>query len=405
MKKTIYISLISSLPLMFSGCRSGEPPMVNLGIDDKYSIYRMSPLILHPEYPGEGYVWTMKDCTGVDSVISRERDLYFVRKDVGEYTIKLQIIDRDNPVEHQVNIKVWEEDVAYSAYISTVHEYHPAPGQFINELPKYEDGDNAESMRRKAEESISGKNDVMISLGNYGGYVIFSFDHTVVNVPGQYDFKIHGNAFYASSNPNPSVTDAGGSSEPGIVMVSQDMNGNGIPDDPWYELAGSEYHSPATLHGYSVSYYRTPQGHIPTPGLTASITDTSYILYKGSDGVDGYVEKNTFHTQDYWPKWLNDDIMTFSGSRLAPNAVDESHQGSYYVLYAYPWGYVDNHPNEKGDLSSFNIEWAVNASGKRVHLEGIDFIKVYTGVNQQCGWLGETSTEVCRAEDLHILEQ
>ena len=33
---------------------------------------------------------------------------------------------------------------------------------------------------------------------------------------------------------------------------------------------------------------------------------------------------------------------------------------------------------------------------------GVDFIRVYTGVNQQCGWLGETSTELSRAEDLHV---
>ena len=31
---------------------------------------------------------------------------------------------------------------------------------------------------------------------------------------------------------------SGGNSEPGIVLVSKDMNGNGLPDDEWYELAG-----------------------------------------------------------------------------------------------------------------------------------------------------------------------
>ena len=29
----------------------------------------------------------------------------------------------------------------------------------------------------------------------------------------------------------------GGSAEPGIVFVSKDVNGNGEPDDEWYELA------------------------------------------------------------------------------------------------------------------------------------------------------------------------
>ena len=72
------------------------------------------------------------------------------------------------------------------------------------------------------------------------------------------------------------------------------------------------------------------------------------------------------------------------------------------MLYCYPWGYVDNHPNNIGDLSSFDIDWAVDALGNPVRLPGVDFIRVYTAVNQQCGWLGETSTDISRAEDLHI---
>ncbi|MFV0392579.1 MAG: T9SS type A sorting domain-containing protein, partial [Paludibacteraceae bacterium] len=48
-----------------------------------------------------------------------------------------------------------------------------------------------------------------------------------------------------------------------------------------------------------------------------------------------------------------------------------------------------------------NIEWAVNADGNPVHLPAVDFIKIYTGVNQYCGWLGETSTEILGVTDLH----
>ena len=41
---------------------------------------------------------------------------------------------------------------AQSPYISRVFEYRPAPGQFVNELPYYDEGDTAEDMARKAEE-------------------------------------------------------------------------------------------------------------------------------------------------------------------------------------------------------------------------------------------------------------
>ena len=36
-----------------------------------------------------------------------------------------------------------------------------------------------------------------------------------------------------------------------------------------------------------------------------------------------------------------------------------------------------------------------------MYLPGVNFVKVYTALNQVCGWIGETSTEVCGAEDLH----
>ena len=55
--------------------------------------------------------------------------------------------------------------------------------------------------------------------------------------------------------------------------------------------------------------------------------------------------------------------------------------------------------------SAIDIDWAVDANGNKVHLPGVDFIKIYTGVNQENGWLGECSTEVSGVEDLHILEQ
>ena len=113
----------------------------------------------------------------------------------------------------------------YSKNISKVFEYEPGIGQYVNVLPKYEVGDSRETMRKKAEESL--KNNKEITLGAFGGYVVFGFDHMVENVPGQMDFRILGNAFLNVS-------------EPGVVMVAYDKNKNGLPDeDEWYEIAGS----------------------------------------------------------------------------------------------------------------------------------------------------------------------
>ena len=109
-----------------------------------------------------------------------------------------------------------------------------------------------------------------------------------------------------------------------------------------------------------------------------------------------------YHKQPYYPQWVAAEALTFSGSLLPPNGIDKSGSGTYYVLYSYAWGYVDNHPNEYADLNSFDIDNAVDASGRKVRLPGIDFVRVYTAVNQVCGWIGETSTELSRAQDLNL---
>lgn len=72
------------------------------------------------------------------------------------------------------------------------------------------------------------------------------------------------------------------------------------------------------------------------------------------------------------------------------------------VQWALPDGYVDNLPSQGGQ--KFDIGRAVDAQGNPVHLPGIHFIRVYTGVNVQLGWTGEFSTEVSGAADLHMLE-
>ena len=290
-----------------------------------------------------------------------------------------------------------------SPYISKVYEYRPAPGQFINELPEYEPGDTPNEMRLKAEESIADNERILVSLGGYGGYIVFGFDHLVENVPGKYDFKILANAFYANANPNPDAPREGGSCEPGIVMVSYDANGNRKPDDEWYELAGSEYNKPETIHNYRITYYKPDENKVRTPDMDYPyLNDTTYIRWTTNGYGEGYLYRNVFHHQSYYPQWLNEDELVFQGTKLADNYIDESGNGSYYVQYAYGWGYVDNHPNND-HRSNFNIEWAVDSEGEPVHLTGIHFVKVYTGVNQYCGWLGETSTEIMGAQDLHLL--
>lgn len=301
-------------------------------------------------------------------------------------------------------------------YITKVYDFMPAPGQFVNETPEWEEGDTKDDILAKVSQSICGYTkangkiviaDEMVSLGSFGGYVVFGFDHPVVNVKGEYDLQILGNAtFYGNDN-----TLNYGSSEPGIVMVSRDINGNGIPDDPWYELAGSEHNDYRTQHDFVITYYR-PTEHTPMPDPDNSLTDTCYIAWK-SNSIDslqqGYVYKNSFHEQSYWPAWLDADSLTFRGTKLRGNAQCVS--SSLWLQYFFDWGYVDNRPNYKYNYSSaaykdgqnlgFKLDWAVDEDGKPVTLQQIDFVKVYNATLQECGWIGEASTEVAGAFDLH----
>lgn len=274
----------------------------------------------------------------------------------------------------------------HTPYITRVFEYRPAPGQFVNKLPEYESGDTHETMAKKAEGAISGNKGGLISLGGFGGYVVVGFDHTIENVAGKTDFSVSGNAY-------------AGNSEPGIVMVSVDSNKNGKPDDEWYELAGSEYKNEETLRDYQITYYKPDENKIPVPHETLSyVTDKSYIRWSTNGHGDGYLYKTEFHTQSYYPRWINEDELRFSGSRLPDNQTIEN---NIYTLFVYDWGYADNVSNNDSK-AQFDIDWAVNEEGNKVHLPGIDFIKIYTGVHQFNGSIGESSTEVTGIVDLNL---
>lgn len=270
-----------------------------------------------------------------------------------------------------------------SPYINKVYEYCPAPGQFVNAYPTYKSGDNADSMLVKASEYVVGDARSALSLGGFGGYIVFGFDHKIQNIKGKMDFQVLGNAFAS----NRITVKPGGSCEPGIIMVSEDTNGNGLPDDPWYEIAGSEYYKKATKKNYTITYYRSNDD----------------IKWTDSDGKKGTIDRNEWHTQDsYYPEWIVSDTLSFTGTRLADNYANEGTKANpYYVQYFYAYGYADNMPNDT-IYSKIDIDWAVDADGNAAKLSGIDFVKVYTGVNQKCGWLGETSTEVAGAIDLHL---
>ncbi|MRG45303.1 hypothetical protein GFS24_09260 [Chitinophaga sp. SYP-B3965] len=337
----------------------------------------------------------------------------FTTVDRGTYKLKISSGD----LIDTLLITVKQSDKILSPFIAKVFDYLPAPGQFVNELPKYNAGDTYETMMGKVNKELVGGDANTITLGGWGGYVVVGFDHTIVNVPGLRDFRIHGNAFGANANPRPNAP-FGGSCEPGVVMVAYDKNKNGKPDeDEWYEIKGSGNFSAEsepwyaaavtakndvrTFRTYEMTYNR-PATETPDATPPTGISISNYIRWTDNQGQQGYKVKNTFHAQSYYPAWVKDEKIIYKGIRLARNGIEESGQGSYYVLYAFKYGYTDNYPNPH-DNSGIDIDWAIDKNGNKVVLPGIDFVKVYNGVDQENGWLGESSTEISRGEDLHLL--
>ncbi len=331
-------------------------------------------------------------------------DYTFLSDVTGEHTLRVtasKIVNADinttpDVIVHEFSVMVYEEGIYYRPRNATseadwckVYEYTPAPGQFINELKTGGfDGTqtNPEAAIAYAEERM--RKGAWVSLGGFGGYIVVGFDHSIDN-SGDYDLAILGNTF-------------DGSSEPGVIWVMQDENGNGLPDDTWYELAGSETGKAETVQEYSVTYYR-PSG----PQMAVQWSDNF-----GQSGEIDYL--NQFHTQDYYyPLWVEGDSYTLTGTCLEPRNYDESGNGTYWVNKHFDWGYADNcspidRTTDDNDsdvapnANRFKISNAIDFEMEPIDLRYIDFVKVQVAVNAKSGWLGELSTEVCGISDYNM---
>lgn len=310
-----------------------------------------------------------------NTVVGTEASYVFKPTSAGDYTLTYTGSNAQGnfTFTYQINVPVPVIDPGAnsSMYISRVFEYLPAPGQHINRT----NGTLAQAQK------LVGSTDNLLSLGGFGGYVIFGFDHSVKNTEG-YDLGVYGNPTGPSN----------ASAEHGIVMVSQDKNGNGLPDDEWYELAGSEYSKATTIKNYEITY-TNPKGYANVP-------------WTDNQGNTGFLLINSFSSKEnYYPLFAaNQEKITFKGTLLPATSLTVN--GTFYLNTPFPWGYTDSYSTgddfEKNGYNSFDISWAVDKNGNKVELKTIDFVKVYSAQNINAGWLGEISTDIRGAVDLHI---
>ena len=272
---------------------------------------------------------------------------------------------------------------------SSVASYLPAPGQFVNQ-PIYANP-NA---------TLAGKQ--MITLGAFGGNVVYRYDTPIENNPMNpygIDFIVEGNVF-----TNADGTSSQSASEPAAVMVSQD-------GEHWYELAGSEYYDANTVHNLTVTYTN------PDPSFAGAV----HVPWTDNQGGSGTILTNDHHTQPYYPNpavyqsfqngigkndTYTDKSVSFTGTKTA---------GAVYPAF----GYADNHAagddsnspaaNPKGNTAAnpyienhyavyngdgFDLDWAVDGEGNPVKLDSISYIKIYNPWLYDGGATGEKSPEI-----------
>ena len=349
-----------------------------------------------PEHSGWRYPWSGinvaegRTINVVAYMDGRKLSTVFTAAEQG--THKVVLTDEVTGQQQEFNIYVCPPAGTYrrssqgQAMVDRVYEYMPAPGHQVNGYTitgkSYPDDCTHEQACDSVLAHFSRK--WSVSLGGQGGYLIAGFDHSVPNgnLSGNqsgYDLCIKGNPFSYQS-------------EPGIIWVSQDVNGDGLPNDQWFELAGSEYGSDNHSTEYAITYFR-PERKKSAIGWRDSNNDTGYIPYMSYWNPSAY----------YWQPWqMGTSEMTFYGSRLRDRS---TYDKGISDIPPYDWGYVDNLGDlidgPAGKMGYYRISDARTWDGQPANLEYIDFVKIQTAQTGSTPNLGEISTEVYYIGDCH----
>lgn len=360
---------------------NGIAPTFEWSIDGR-TVSTDPSFVFTPQAAGQTEIsFTLSDIAQSADRITR----HIERRGARRGTVRFTVVCCDEPAMRPA-------DASSSPHADKVFDYTPAPGQFINDIEKGGFAGQAtyEQATAYAQARLSaGK---FVSLGSWGGYIVVGFDHSVAAGTGN-ELAVTGNQIDTSS-------------EPGIIWVMQDTNGNGLPDDEWFELKGSESGKPETRQRHAVRYTRP----------TAPHSATHWESIDGERGTVDYLA--SFHNQEYYyPLWVESSAMTLYGTRLASRVqLDTDKPMEYWVASPYGWGYADNYgcdrveewtpsddptltPVSRSRTTYHSLSNAVTADGSPADLQWIDFVKIQTAVLDKCGHLGEISTEIERITD------
>ena len=305
----------------------------------------------------------------IDGVAQNATGEYFNFTPTAKGSYLISVLETGTQAAAQVQITCTDPEGTYrrprsaasKKYANKVHHYIPAPGQFVN----FQAGSTVASALSYMQTQVD-NGGAPWHIGAYGGYWMMGFDHSVENVAGAADLSISGNPFP-------------GWCEPGIVWVMQDENGNGLPDDTWYELKGSETGGDATKQRFAITYFKPK----------APFSDVMWVDNTGRSGAISWLGAHS--QQYYYPMFIAEDRYMLVGTCLATTS---GMAGNIETSTCYSWGYVDNissSPTRESGL--FWIEDAIQVDGSPAQLSHIDFVKVHTATTGKGAAVGEISTE------------
>lgn len=280
-----------------------------------------------------------------------------------------QVVHPGGPAIKAVAVCMAMSSAAFAApprFATSVIEYRPAPGQFVND-PNYNNPIKALGVPVGGG-TTNGDTTKVVTLGGFGGTITLGFSGTVFDLPGNpmgMDAIVFGNAFWTGGNAKMRFGEAA------VIEICLDLNRNGVPDDGWYVIPGSHILDPRTQRqGGKFILPDDPFGFAPiinprTDGLELfyGYGDCTPVLLLGDMNADNVIDDWGIMAERFYT--TPDDPLTVG---ITPGS---------------------------GGGDAFDIGWAVHPeTGQQARLPGFDFIRITTGVDQSNGPLGEISAEI-----------
>ncbi|WP_409416559.1 hypothetical protein [Flavobacterium sp. PS2] len=365
---------------------------VTLKLEPNFAVERYSVVTINPEVVIENaseavakYKWTVKvtgtDGVVKDSIIGDAKTLQFIAPKAADYAVEFTVTLDKLVKQASTKVKVSETGKTYTAKALSLIDYLPAPSYALD---NYEFTTKTEILENIQASLNQGED---INLGTFGGYIVTKFDHTVINSYGKRDFTVQ----TVANSTTVKVF-------PVSVYVAYDANKNGIADDnEWYEIGGSEHNKSTTTKNYEITYFKPDPAKVAVTGKADWQFDKEYLKWTDNKNTSNFITKTKkWRRLNYYPQWIGDSY-TLKGTKLYLPVKDVSDgEGTAFNVGTFEWGYAGIKD------PSIDISWAVDSNGKKVHLPGIDFVKVYVSTYTELGASDLLTSSFKEAEDLNF---